>query len=41
MDIQLACDGPPNEPINIHSAAPNIRLVNLGEVIFEDTGYMR
>ena len=41
MDIQLACDGPPTGPLLAPAAAVNTRLVTPGEVIHEDTSYMR
>lgn len=41
MEIHLASERPPNEPISAGPAGGFTRLVCPGEVIFEDTTNMR
>jgi len=41
MDIQLACNSVPNEPLATLPARPGARLVTPGQLIYEDTSFMR
>jgi len=41
MDIKLACKSPPSEPLDIPPASDNVRLVTPGQLLFDDTSYIR
>ena len=41
MNIQLAYNSVPSEPLLIAPAADNVRLVTPGQLINDDTSYMR